>query len=592
MYYPDDLIEEVRSKNDIVDVISSRVKLQKKGSSYFGLCPFHNEKSPSFSVSGEKQMYYCFGCGAGGNVFTFEMEYENYSFQEAVKSLADRVGVKLPEAEYSPEAKRRADLKNSILEVNKLAANYFYYQLGTEKGKQAYDYLANRELSDDTMKHFGLGYSNKYSDDLYKYVKGKGFSDEVLRESGLFTYSEKGVFDKFWNRVMFPIMDVNSKVIGFGGRVMGDGEPKYLNSPETVVFDKSRNLYGLNFARTSKRGYILLCEGYMDVIALHQAGFTNAVAALGTAFTQGHANLLKRYTDNVCLTFDSDEAGTKAALRAVPILRSVGINAKVINMKPYKDPDEFIKNLGAEEYEKRISEANNSFMFEVMLLETKYNLKDPAEKTKFDVEVAVMLAETFEDPMERENYIKAVAEKYNIGYENLRTRVATECMKRDNTVVKVDRPKVGINSNRDKVDGMKQSQKLLITWLIEEPYIYNQIKKYIKPSDFTEKLYEAVATILFEQLENGEVNPAKIINYFTDEEEHKEAASLFNARLKEVDTKADREKALNETFLRVMENSINVINSTLEPTDIAGLQRVIELKKNLEEIKKLHITLN
>ena len=253
MYYSDEVIEEVRSRNDIVDVISGYVKLQKKGSSYFGLCPFHNEKSPSFSVSQQKQMYYCFGCGAGGNVFTFLMEYENYSFVEALKYLADRAGVELPEQEYSKEAKARADTKAILLEINKAAAQYFYAQLKGSQGAQALSYLKNRELGDDTIKAFGLGYANKYSNDLYKYLRSKGYQDEMIAKAGLITVDERqGAYDKFWNRVMFPIMDANSRVIGFGGRVMGDGKPKYLNSPETMIFDKSRNLYGLNRARSTK----------------------------------------------------------------------------------------------------------------------------------------------------------------------------------------------------------------------------------------------------------------------------------------------------------------------------------------------------
>ena len=283
MFYPEELIEEIREKNDIVDVIGAHVKLQRKGSSYFGLCPFHNEKSPSFSVSPDKQMYYCFGCGAGGNVYTFMMEYENFSFQEAVKALADRAGVALPEREYSEEERKAADIRSRILELNKMAANYFYYQLRTENGKQAMEYLKGRQLSDETIKGFALGFANKYSNDLYRYLKNKGVSDELLRESGLMNVDEKhGMYDKFWNRVMFPIQDVNGRVIGFGGRVMGDGKPKYLNSPETKVFDKSRNLYGLHIARTTRKKYLLVCEGYMDVISMHQAGFKNAVASLGT----------------------------------------------------------------------------------------------------------------------------------------------------------------------------------------------------------------------------------------------------------------------------------------------------------------------
>ena len=344
MYFSDEFIEEVRQKNDIVDVISGYVKLQKKGSSYFGLCPFHNEKSPSFSVSRQKQMFYCFGCSAGGNVITFIMEYENFTFVEAIRFLAERVGMEVPQMEYSKEEKAKADLKTTLLEINKLAAKYFYAQLKTEQASHAHSYLVKRGLTEETITSFGLGYSNKFSNDLYKYLKTKGYSDELLVKAGLITASEKGVYDKFWNRVMFPIMDVNNRVIGFGGRVMGEGEPKYLNSPETPIFDKSRNLYGLNRARTTRKNYFLICEGYMDVIALHQAGFNNAVASLGTAFTSGHASLIKRYVNEAYLTFDSDEAGTKAALRAIPILRECGITARVIRMNPYKDPDEFIKN--------------------------------------------------------------------------------------------------------------------------------------------------------------------------------------------------------------------------------------------------------
>ena len=285
MYYSDEIIEEVRSRNDIVDVISTYVKLQKKGSSYFGLCPFHNEKSPSFSVSRQKQMYYCFGCGAGGNVFTFLMEYENYTFVEALKYLADRAGVELPEEEYSKEAKERADTRAILLEINKAAAQYYYVQLKSSQGAVGLGYFKKRQLSDETIKAFGLGYSNKYSDDLYRYLKSKGYKDDMIAKAGLISIDEKnGVYDKFWNRAMFPIMDVHNKVIGFGGRVMGDGEPKYLNSPETKIFDKSRNLYGLNFARSTKKPQLLLCEGYMDVIALHQAGFDNAVASDGAIF--------------------------------------------------------------------------------------------------------------------------------------------------------------------------------------------------------------------------------------------------------------------------------------------------------------------
>ena len=589
MYYSDELIEEIRSKNDIVDVISGYVRLQKKGSSYFGLCPFHNEKSPSFSVSRQKQMFYCFGCGAGGNVFTFLMEYENFSFLEALKFLADRAGVDLPEMEYSKEAKEKADLKAVLLEINKLAAQYFYVQLKNKQGEAAYRYLKNRQLDDDIIKAFGLGYSNKYSDDLYRYLKSKGYKDDVISKAGLISFDEKqGVYDKFWNRVMFPIMDVNNRVIGFGGRVMGDAKPKYLNSPETLVFDKSRNLYGLNRARTSRKNYFLLCEGYMDVISLHQAGFNNAVASLGTSLTPGHASLIKRYVNEVYLTYDSDEAGTKAALRALPILKEVGITARIIRMDPYKDPDEFIKNLGAEAFEERINKARNGFMFSLEILEREFDMTSPEGKTQFMREVAKKLTE-FDEEIERNNYIEAVAKAYHVGYEDLR-RLVTKVAVQTGLAAPAAKPKSTMN--REKEDGNLKSQKILLTWLIEDEAIFNQIKKYITPQDFSEGLYRKVAKLLYEQYEAGEANPAKIMNCFTNEDEHREVASLFHTKIKELSTLREQEKALKETIIRVKNHSIETATKNLDPTDIAGLQRLMNAKRELQDLYKLHISIN
>ena len=589
MYYSDEIIEEVRSRNDIVDVISSYVKLQKKGSSYFGLCPFHNEKSPSFSVSRGKQMYYCFGCGAGGNVFTFLMEYENYTFQEALKYLADKAGVELPETEYSAQAKERADLKAILLEINKIAAQYFYVQLKSSKGKAGLSYLKRRELSDDTIKAFGLGYSNKYSDDLYRYLKERGYKDEMIAKAGLISIDERhGAHDKFWNRVMFPIMDVNSRVIGFGGRVMGDAKPKYLNSPETLIFDKSRNLYGLSRARSTRKPYFLLCEGYMDVISLHQAGFTNAVASLGTALTPGHASLIKRYVKEVYLTYDSDEAGTKAALRAIPILKDVGITAKIIRMEPYKDPDEFIKNLGAEAFEERIGRARNGFMFSLEVLERDYDMHSPEGKTDFMREVARRLGE-FEEEIERNNYIEAVAQAYHVGYEELRKLVVKTAVQQG-LAKPVSRPKQ--TRKEKKEDGNITSQKVLLTWLIEDENIFSQICKYISPEDFTGDIYRTVASILYEQYEKQQVNPAQIMNHFTDEEEHREVASLFHTKIKELTTLGEQEKALKETIIRVKNHSIEEAARNLAPTDIAGLQRLMEAKRQLQDLEKLHISIN
>ena len=616
-------------KNDIVDVISGYVKLQKKGANYFGLCPFHNEKSPSFSVSPGKQMYYCFGCGAGGNVLTFVMEYENYTFQEALQSLADRAGVTLPKMEYSKEAREQAELRARLLEVNKLAANYFYYQMKQPQGKMAYEYFHDkRKLTDETMLRFGLGYSNKTSDDLYRFLKEKGYDDGFLSQTGLVTIEERGGRDKFWNRVMFPIMDVNNRVIGFGGRVMGDGEPKYLNSPETKLFDKSRNLYGLNYARTTREKYMLVCEGYLDVISMHQAGFTNAVASLGTAFTSQHAGVLKRYTDQVILTYDSDGAGIKAALRAIPILRDAGISARVLNMKPYKDPDEFIKNMGPEAFRERIAQAKNSFLFEIDVLKRNYQLEDPEQKTKFYQETAKKLLQ-FGEPLERDNYIQAVSREQMIKEEELRQLVnrlgmqmglkAGDSYREDgagrNIISRengnssgsdVVRPEYGrdfyegqpmqqnqapakkTGRKQEREDGIRRSQRLLLTWLIEDPALFDKIKGIITADDFVEDLYHQVAVMVFEGHEAGNVNPAGILSRFiNDEDQYKEVAALFNASLKESLNNEEQKKAFAETVMKVRKNSLD--SASRNAKDIAQLQEII---KQQAALKQLHISLD
>ncbi len=587
-YYPEEIIEEVRSRNDIVDIISGYIKLKKSGNSYFGLCPFHGEKTPSFHVIPDRQMYHCFGCGVSGNVYTFVMEYENYTFREAVEMLADRAGIALPKMEYSKEAKAEAERKNTLLEINKLAANYFYYQLRQPQGQQGYEYLKKRKLSEETMKRFGLGYSNKTSDDLYRYLKdNKGYQDSILRESGLFTYSERGVFDKFWNRVMFPIMDANSRVIGFGGRVMGDGEPKYLNSPETKIFEKSRNLYGLNYARTARKGYMLLCEGYMDVIALHQAGFTNAVASLGTALTERHASLLKRYTDTVILTYDSDGAGVKAALRAIPMLRAVGISTKVLNMRPWKDPDEFIKNLGAEEFEKRIGEARNSFLYEIDILRRDVDMEDPEQKTKFYNAAARKLLE-FTEPLERNNYVEAVAREFYIPQDELKQLVNRLGMRGEAPAApKTDEPAAPARpKKKGKDEGIRQSERLLLTWLIEDPSLFDMIEGKLGPEDFTEPLYRKAAEDVFQEHRkavDGKVNAAAILSrYIDDEGTYREVAALFNEDMRTPLEGEEHRKAFAETVRRIKKNSLDT--RIRNATDIETLQKLIREQAELRRL--------
>lgn len=590
MFYPEELVEEIRAGNDIVDVISGYVRLQKKGGNYWACCPFHNENTPSFSVSGSKQMYHCFGCGVSGNVYTFVMKYENYSFPEAVKLLADRAGVKLPEIEYSEEQKKKANRRARLLEVNREAAKFFYYQLRSPRGTIGIQYLKKRELTDETMQRFGLGYAGKSGTELVQYLRQRGFEDELIKDAGLASFSEKyGLVSQFWNRVMYPIQDVSGKVIGFGGRVMGDGEPKYLNSPETSVFDKRRNLYGLNYARKARSGNMILCEGYMDVIAMHQAGFTQAVASLGTAFTPEQANLLRRYTDSVLLAYDSDGAGVKAALRGIGILREAGLNGKVINMRPYKDPDEFMKALGREAFQERIDQAENSFFFEVRILAEQYDMNDPEAKTKFHREIAKKLCQFSEDA-ERDNYLQAIADKYLISIENLRKLVIAYAAQ-TGLERQVERPRSGVRQKNNPEENAKKAQRLLITWLTDEPGLYRKVRKYLSVEDFTDELYRKVAEKFFEGMESGNFQPAGIVSTFEEEEEQRAAAEIFHTTLPELGSRQNREQAFHDILLTVKKNSYEYFSARLG-SDVNALNQVIAGKKALEELAKTHISLD
>lgn len=589
MYYPDELVEEVRARSDIVNVIGSYIRLQKKGSSHMGLCPFHNEKTPSFSVSASRQIYHCFGCGVGGNVFTFIMEYENYTFVEALKLLAERAGIALPEREYTEEERRQADLRSRLFEVNKKAAKYFYYVLKSPDGEAARRYLAGRSLSEDIIKQFGLGYASKYSDDLYKYLKGEGYDDGFLKTSGLISFDEvRGAHDKFWDRVIFPIMDINNRVIGFGGRVMGKSAnelAKYLNSPETSIFNKGRSLYALNLARRSKEPYFLVCEGYMDVITLHQAGFSNAVAALGTALTSFHANLLKRYKTEAVLTFDSDEAGIQASLRAIPLLKEAGMTVKVLNMEPYKDPDDFIKALGTEEFKKRIEQARNSFFFEIEVMQREYDLNDPEQKTRFFQEIARKLT-GFSDELERNIYIEASAKTYNIGVDMLRKLVDRLAL---TMYTAAPEAKVfgreAYKNKKPSEEGLFRAQSLLLTWLSEDEALFNILRDVLGPEDFTEGICTRVAQYMYEQHEMGQkVEPAGIISRFESMEEQSEASLVFALDIPGEMTGAIRQKALIDTVCRVMENSLDKQSlQAIEDNNTVRLQEIIRQKLDLRK---------
>ncbi len=579
MYFADDVIEEVRARNDIVDVISGYVRLQKKGNAYVGLCPFHNEKTPSFSVSRERQLYHCFGCGAGGSVFTFVMQHDHQTFPEAVRTLADRAGIPLPEGQFDAKEKERQGKKSKILELNKEAATYYFYQLRAQAGAYAMQYLKGRGLSDETIRQFGLGYAPKSRDGLYRYLKTKQASDALLAEAGLVSQDgARGMSDKFWNRVMFPIMDVNRRVIGFGGRVMGEGKPKYLNSPETAVFDKGRHLYGLHLARLSKKKNLLLCEGYMDVITLHQAGFSNAVASLGTSLTAAHAALLRHYTEEVLLVYDSDDAGVRATLRAIPILAEAGVTARVADLSPYKDPDEFLQNQGSEALQERLDQAKNSFLFETDLMQGARDMQDPAEKTAFYEELADKLV-GFSDDLARETYLEAAARRYGVDAGGLRKLVK----KRALLAPAAHRSPVEKPPRAKKEPGICKSMKLVLTWLIEYPGLFGDVKKYVSPDDFAGEPYHTVATLLFDQYERGERAPAKILDHFADTDAQSAVSAMFHSDT-DIAAGQDREKALRESLQRIAQHSLDEKREALSPDDMEGMQALLDAQKAVRKI--------
>lgn len=601
MYYSDDVINEVLSRNDIVDVIGSYASLKKKGANYEACCPFHHEKTPSFKVNREKQMYHCFGCGVGGNVFTFVMEYENLNFPEAVERLAERAGVQLPEKSMNAQERSREQYKITLREMNKTAAAYFHYILKhSQHGEKAYEYFhETRGLSDETINKFALGYSDIYRDDLYRYLKSKGYTDDQMKGSGLVEISEKeGGVDKFWNRAMIPILDINGKVIAFGGRVMGDGKPKYINTSDTAVFDKSHTLFAMNIARRSRRKGFICCEGYMDVISMHQAGFDNAVASLGTAFTFGHAGIIKRYADEVYLAYDSDGAGVEATKKVIAILREVGVGARVINMRPYKDPDEFIQNLGSEAFEERIKKAESGMMFLARIYSEEYDQSDPGELTKFQNQIARELA-YIEDDLERNNYVDAIARKYVIDKDALAAKVHAygvagtakpEIVERETRRLQEQQgyeefpgdQSAGAPGRPETKDN--KTAMLLLTWLVNRPELFARLDGVVSEADFEPGIYRTVADKLYSQYrEKHKVEPAVVVNTFQDVEEQRLVAGMLQTDLAIDMTEEEVGNAITEVVKKI---KLASIKKQLESeNDMMKVQQLIKDRKKIEKFK-------
>ena len=571
MYFSDETVEEVRARNDIVDLISSYVQLRRNGANYLGLCPFHNEKTPSFSVSPGKQLYYCFGCHAGGNAISFLMQYENMTFQEAVAFLADRCGYVLPEENEEAGRQKKRDEKMALFEINKLATGFFYRSLFGQEGLAARQYFESRGLGKEIWKRFGLGYAHKQPDALYRYIKGKGYDDDILQKSGLFTYDGKGVRNKFWNRVIFPIADKQRRVIAFGGRVMGDGMPKYLNSPQTPLFDKSKSIYGIHIAAASRSDFLLLCEGYMDVISLHQEGFDNAVATLGTAFTKDHSVAIKRLVKKVVLCYDEDNAGIQAIQRALPILREAEISARVLCLSPWKDPDELIRHVGKEGFQERINEAENAFLWEIRQLKAGYLLSDPEQKTEFYKGCGTLLSR-FEDPLERGNYIRAVSDREGIPFEELR-RLVNRYGSRGGNVMPED-PRERKKNFVKREDGLYRSQKLLLAWLAEEG-LFEKIARHITPSDFLDPFLSEIAEKLYEMGERGTIQVSSLLDEYTENPEKSSIVSgLFHVREAEKLLDEDKKKAIEETILKLRQARLDQLSRSVQ--DITSLQKIIQ----------------
>ena len=510
MRIPDEFIEELRQRNDIESVISSYVNLKRRGSTLVGLCPFHNEKSPSFTVYPSSNSYYCFGCGAGGDPITFIRGVEHLDYIDAVKFLADRSGMRMPETGYDDSMQK---LRIKVYEINRAAARFFHEQLKTEGGKKGLAYFKSRELSAATIKHFGLGYAPDSWDSLYKHLRQLGYSDDLIFAADLISKrkSGKGYYDRFRDRVMFPIIDLRGNVIAFGGRRLSEDKTiaKYINSSDTPVYKKSTVLYALNYAKNSKSKGIILAEGYMDVIALHQAGFDNAVAACGSAFTQEQARLLSRYTDDIIVTLDADEAGQKATNKTIEILKSTGIKIRVLRITDAKDPDEFIKKFGNEKFRMLIEGANNDIEYKLSSAKSKFDLSTDDGKLSALKMAAQILANT-DDSIARDLYTGRIADEFGVSKDVLtrqislifKSRVSNEKKQRIEKEIKRSSTSDRVNPERKYNTRSAIAEETIISLLMSDPSLYEYINERIKPSDFITKFNSRVFAFLINLLEN------------------------------------------------------------------------------------------
>ena len=540
MRIPDEFIEELRQRNDIESVVSSYVTLKRRGSTSVGLCPFHSEKSPSFTVYPSSNSYYCFGCGAGGDPITFIRGIENLDYIEAVRFLADRCGMRMPESGYDDTMQK---LRVKIYEINRAAARFFHEQLKTPEGKVGLDYFRERELSAKTIKHFGLGYAPESWDALYKHLRGLGFTDDLIFQADLISKrkSGNGYYDRFRGRAMYPIIDLRGNVIAFGGRRINNEDKsvaKYINSSDTPVYKKSTVLYALNYAKNSKHKGIILAEGYMDVIALHQAGFDNAVAACGTAFTQEQARLLSRYTDEIIVTLDADEAGQKATNRTIEILKSTGMNIRVLRVDGAKDPDEFIKKFGAGRFQALLDGANNDIEYKISAAKAKFDITTDDGKLSALKQISQVLSQT-DDPIARDLYTGRVADEFGVSKDVLIRQINVMFKSRLNNERKqhinkeISRPVSTDRVNPEKRFNTRaaMAEETILALLFSDPSLYEYVFSLIKADDFVTTFNGRVYKYLCDLLENGKTPD---ISYFSSEftpDEMGKIVGIFNKRL-------------------------------------------------------------
>ena len=582
-----DFVDEVIQRNDIVEIVSEYVKLKRVGSRYSALCPLHNDKkSPSLSISPDKQLFHCFGCGAGGNVIHFIMGMENLDFMDALKYLADRVHLPMPERNSSGDGKKRqetADKKQLIYEINAEAGRYFYCNLAGENGKDAYKYLLERGITNATIKKFGLGYAPEGWTSLIDYLKEKGYKEHDIFEAGLAKARDNGTYyDAFYDgRVMFPIINVQGNIIGFGGRIMKENsnKGKYLNTPETLVFKKKENLFGLNFAKNDKSGRLLLMEGYMDVISLHQAGIGNAVASLGTAFTPEQAKLLKKYAGKAVLCYDADDAGKKAAFRAGEILTEFDIKTKVLTISDGKDPDEFIKAKGPDMFRVLIEEAKPLITYKIQEIKKNYDLEDSEQLIEFSEAAAAILAE-IKNPVECEHYTKIIAKECDVSPGSIKTRIdilkkknqAMEQRKEERRERRDFEERTGGRKDLDQMK-VRNAEKLLLNFMAGDRGVLKKvIASGLETDDFTEGLHRELAEKLYQCGDRSDVN--QLLSQFPSESIGAVAAILLD------DKNTERIDIAYQQPLDILldEKRKGVASDLLEQGDLAELDRILKEK--------------